>query len=137
MTAEQTVTAAEKLSELVDTLLVTAPTFWETLQRQAAIEGWQNIAWTATWATVAALAAVRASYCMRTVEADVAKQESDATESDESGKMDHVTAVSWYAIALIVVAIGAGLKAIQFGVSGVGKLANPDYYAIIALSGGG
>jgi hypothetical protein len=136
MTGEQTVSAAERLSDLVDTLLSTAPTFWETLQRQAVVEGWQNMAWSAVWMVVAVFATVRASQT-NTAHTEQIKTDKDAGKPEETNGMKTATSLAVYGLFLVLVAIGAGLKAVQFGVIGVGKLANPDYHAIIALSGGG
>jgi hypothetical protein len=136
MTGEQTVAAAERLSELVDTLLSTAPTFWETLQRQAVVEGWQSMAWSVVWMVVAAAATVRSSKVYNAHEEQSEKDKS-AGQPEESSGMKHATVLSWCWVFLVAAAIGAGLKAVQFGVVGVGILFNPDYHAIIALSGGG
>jgi hypothetical protein len=136
MTTEQTTAAANRLSELVDTLLSTAPTFWETLQRQAVVEGWQSMAWCVVWMAVAAAAAVRGSQTSA-AHTEQIKKDKDTGQPDETNGMKTASALATYCVLLVAVAIGAGLKAVQFGVIGVGMLTNPDYHAIIALSGGG
>ena len=136
MTGEETVAAAGELSELVDTLLAAAPTFWETLQRQAVVEGWQSVAWSVVWMIVAAAVTVRGSQVYKANDEQIAKDKATG-QPEETNGMTHANALTWYWVLLVLVAIGSGLKAVQFGVIGVGKLANPDYHAIIALSGGG
>ena len=135
MTTEQTAAAAERLSDLIDTLLATAPTFWETLQRQAVVEGWQTLVWSVVWMVVAAAATVRASHA-NTAHTEQIKTDKEEGQPEETNGMRTVTALAFYCCFLVLVAIGTGLKAIQFGIVGVGILFNPDYHAIIALSGG-
>ncbi|MBT3328115.1 MAG: hypothetical protein HN396_17965 [Gemmatimonadales bacterium] len=136
MTGEETVAAAGELSELVDTLLAAAPTFWETLQRQAVVEGWQSVAWSVVWMIVAAAVTVRGSQVYKANDEQIAKDKATG-QPEETNGMTHANALTWYWVLLVLVAIGSGLKAVQFGVIGVGILSNPDYHAIIALSGGG
>ena len=85
---------------------------------------------------VAAAVTGRGSQVYKANDEQIAKDKATG-QPEETNGMTHANALTWYWVLLVLVAIGSGLKAVQFGVIGVGILSNPDYHAIIALSGGG